>query len=77
MRAEWLSSADRRLLLRGTGSRDHPRSTKQRGGRRLGPGDFGWLATLYIPESLEFVAEHRSEFLEGVTVLKGELRQLK
>lgn len=34
------------------------------------------LATFYIPQDARFTAEHRSELLGGVTVLRGEVRQL-
>jgi DUF1680 family protein len=37
----------------------------------------GWeLAPVYIPENAEFTAEHRTEFLGGVTVLRGQLKQV-
>jgi DUF1680 family protein len=34
------------------------------------------LSGLYIPEEENFTAEHRADFLGGVTVLKGSVRQL-
>jgi uncharacterized protein len=34
------------------------------------------LARLYVPESAKFEAEYRSDLLGGITVLKGEVRQL-
>ncbi|MBI4166797.1 MAG: glycoside hydrolase family 127 protein [Acidobacteria bacterium] len=37
---------------------------------------FTGLAALYIPEGAKFKAEHRPDFLGGVTVLRGEVRQL-
>lgn len=37
---------------------------------------FVGLATAYIPEDAQFKAQHRPDFLGGVTVLRGELRQL-
>jgi DUF1680 family protein len=39
--------------------------------------DYNVLATLYIPTDAQFTAEHRPELLGGVTVLRGELRQLQ
>jgi DUF1680 family protein len=39
--------------------------------------DYNILATLYIPADAQFAAEYRPELLGGVTVLRGELRQLQ
>jgi DUF1680 family protein len=43
----------------------------------VGNADYNVLATLYIPADAQFTAEYRPELLGGVTVLRGELRQLE
>lgn len=37
---------------------------------------YGTLSTLYLPQDAELTAEHRAELLGGVTVIKGEVRNV-